>query len=55
MKKEIKKQLEKIYVAVYSAYSLNSARVKPDYDIKNKLLNIHKLTTECLDILDANK
>ena len=53
MKKEIKKQLEKIYVAVYNAYSLNDARVKPNDDIKDKLLNINKLTKECLKLLEA--
>ena len=53
MKKEIKKQLEKIYVAVYNAYSLNDVRVKPNDDIKNKLLNINKLTKECLELLEA--
>ena len=52
MKKEIKKQLEKIYVAVYNAYSLNDVRVNPDNDIKNKLLAINKLTKECLEILE---
>ena len=53
MKKEIRKQLEKIYVAVYNAYSLNDVRVKPNDDIKNKLLNINKLTKECLELLEA--
>ena len=53
MKKELKKQLEKIYVAVYNAYSLNDVRVKPNDDIKNKLLNINKLTKECLELLEA--
>ena len=53
MKKELKKQLEKIYVAVYNAYSLNDIRVKPNDDIKNKLSNINKLTEECLELLEA--
>lgn len=53
MKKEIKKQLEKIYVAVYNACSLNDVRVKPNDDIADKLLNISKLTKECLELLEA--
>ena len=53
MKKEIKKQLEKIYVAVYNAYSLNDVSVKPDDDIKNKLLTINKLTKECIEKLET--
>ena len=53
MKKELKKQLEKIYAAVYNAYSANDVRVKPNKDIENKLLNINKLTKECLELLEA--
>ena len=53
MKKEIKKQLEKIYVAANNAHSLNEIRVKPNDDIKNKLLNISKLAEECLELLEA--
>ena len=53
MKKEIRKQLEKIYVAVYNAYSLNDVRVKPNDDIADKLLNISRLTKECLELLEA--
>ena len=55
MKKEIKKQLEKIYVAVYNAYSLNDISVNHDNDLKNKLLAINKLTKECLEQLENNK
>lgn len=51
MKKEIKKQLEKIYVAVNNANSLNDIRIDPDNDLKNKLLIINKLTKECLEII----
>ena len=52
MKKEIKKQLEKIYVEVFNAYSLNDIRVKPNDDIADKLLDIRKLTKECLKLLE---
>ena len=53
MKKEIKKQLEKIYIAAHDASSLNEIRVKPNDDIADRLLNISKLAEECLELLEA--
>ena len=51
--KELKKQLEQVVGAACRANILNGARVKPNDDIKNKLLNIIELVGDCLFDLDT--
>ena len=51
--KEIKKQLQQVVGETMKAYLLNGSRVKPNDDIKNKLLNIIELVRDCLFDLDT--
>lgn len=46
--KEIEKQLQHVVGETVKAYLLNESRVKPNDDIKNKLLNIIEIVRDCL-------
>ena len=48
MKKEIINQLQKAYVAVKNADSVNEIRVKPNSQLRNKLITIEELIKEIL-------
>ena len=51
--KELQKQLEHVVGETMKAYLSNKARVKPNDDIENKLLNIIELVRDCLFDLDT--
>ena len=51
--KELKKQLQQVVGETMKAYLSNGARVKPNDDIKNKLINIIELVRDCLFDLDT--
>ena len=48
MKKEIVNQLQKAYVAVKNADSVNEVRIDPNSQLRNKLITIEKLIEEIL-------
>lgn len=48
MKKEIINQLQKAYVAVKNADSINEIRVEPNSKLRNKLITIEELIEEIL-------
>ena len=48
MKKEIINQLQKAYVAVKNADSVNEVRIDPNSQLRNKLITIEKLIEEIL-------
>lgn len=49
MTNEIKKQLEKAYIAVKHADSLNELKLNPDSFLRNKLITITELIKECIN------
>ena len=48
MKKEIINQLQKAYVAVKNADSVNEVRIEPNSQLRNKLITIEELIEEIL-------
>ena len=42
MKKDIISQLQKAYVAIKNAYSVNEIRVEPNLRLRNQLINIDR-------------
>lgn len=48
MRKEIIKQLQKAYVAVKNADSVNEVRIDPNSQLRNKLITIEELIEEIL-------
>ena len=51
MKKEIINQLQKAYIAIKNADSVNEVRIEPNLQLRNKLITIEELIKEIL----ANK
>ena len=51
MRKDIINQLQKAYVAIKNADSVNEIRVKPNSQLRNKLITIEEMIKEIL----ANK
>ena len=49
MKKEIINQLQKAYVAVKNADSVNEIRVEPNSILRNQLITIEELIKEILE------
>ena len=49
MKKEIINQLQKAYVAVKNANSVNEIRVEPNSRLRNQLITIEKMIKEILE------
>ena len=52
MKKEIINQLQKAYVAIKNADSVNEIRVEPNSQLRNKLITIEELIEEILEDKD---
>lgn len=52
MKKDIISQLQKAYVAIKNADSVNEIRVEPNLRLRNKLINIEKMIKEILEDKD---
>ena len=48
MKKEIINQLQKAYVAVKNADSVNEVRIDPNSQLRNRLITIEELIEEIL-------
>ena len=48
MRKDIINQLQKAYVAVKNADSVNEVRIDPNSQLRNKLITIEKLIEEIL-------
>ena len=48
MRKEIINQIEKAYVAVKNADSINEVRIEPNSQLRNKLITIEELIEEIL-------
>ena len=48
MRKEIINQIEKAYVAIYNADSINEVRIEPNSQLRNKLITIEELIKELL-------
>ena len=52
MRKEIINQLQKAYIAVKNADSVNEIRVEPNSQLRNKLITIEELIEEILEDKD---
>ena len=52
MKKEIINQLQKAYVAVKNADSVNEIRIEPNSQLRNRLITIEELIKEILEDKD---
>ena len=52
MKKEIINQLQKAYVAVKNADSVNEIRVEPNSKLRNQLITIEQMLKELLNDKD---
>ena len=52
MKKDIISQLQKAYVAIKNADSVNEIRVEPNSRLRNQLINIEKMIKEILEDKD---
>lgn len=52
MKKDIINQLQKAYVAVKNADSVNEIRIKPNTWLRNKLITIEQMLKEILEDKD---
>ena len=52
MKKEIINQLQKAYVAIKNADSINEIRVKPNSQLRNQLITIEEILSEILENKD---
>ena len=48
MRKDIINQLQKAYIAIKNADSVNEIRVKPNSQLRNKLITIEELIKEIL-------
>ena len=48
MRKEIINQIQKAYVAIKNADSVNEIRVEPNSILRNKLITIEQMITELL-------
>ena len=48
MRKEIINQLQKAYVAIHNAESVNEVRIEPNSQLRNKLITIEELIKELL-------
>ena len=48
MKKEIINQLQKAYIAIRNADSVNEIRVEPNSKLRNKLITIEQILEEIL-------
>ena len=48
MRKEIINQLQKAYVAVKNADSVNEVRIEPNIQLRNRLITIEELIKEIL-------
>ena len=48
MRKDIINQLQKAYVAIKNAYSVNEVRIDPNSQLRNKLITIEELIEEIL-------
>ena len=49
MKKEIINQLQKAYIAIKNADSVNEIRIDPNSQLRNKLITIEELIKEILE------
>ena len=49
MRKDIINQLQKAYVAIKNADSVNEIRIKPNSQLRNKLITIEKIIEEILE------
>ena len=49
MKKEIINQLQKAYIAIKNADSVNEVRIDPNSQLRNKLITIEELIKELLE------
>ena len=52
MKKDIINQLQKAYIAVKNADSVNEIRIKPNIGLRNKLITIEQMLKEILEDKD---
>lgn len=52
MKKDIINQLQKAYIAVKNADSVNEIRIKPNTGLRNKLITIEQMLKEILEDKD---
>ena len=52
MGKEIINQLQKAYIAVKNADSINEVRIEPNSQLRNKLITIEELIKEILENKD---
>lgn len=52
MKKDIINQLQKAYVAIKNADSVNEIRVKPNSQLRNQLITIEQMIKEILEDKD---
>lgn len=52
MKKEITKNIEKAYIAVSHADTLNESWLNTDPVIRNHLITIKELLKECMEVLN---
>ena len=48
MKKDIINQLQKAYIAIKNADSVNEVRIEPNSQLRNKLITIEELIEEIL-------
>ena len=48
MRKEIINQLQKAYIAIENADSVNEVRIEPNIQLRNKLITIEELIKEIL-------
>ena len=49
MRKEIINQLQKAYVAIKNADSVNETRIEPNSNLRNKLITIEQILEEILE------
>ena len=49
MKKEIIKQLQKAYIAIKNADSVNEVRIEPNSRLRNQLITIEQILEEILE------
>ena len=49
MKKEIINQIQKAYVAIKNADSVNEVRIEPNSQLRNRLITIEELIKEILE------
>ena len=49
MKKDIINQLQKAYIAIKNADSVNEIRLKPNTELRNKLITVEQILKEILE------